>query len=768
MSWLSVRIVIAVCAPLVFVLAIPATAYGQMAVVSGTVSDAESGESLSQGTVRVLGQNYGTVTDANGRYSFQVPAGTVVIAASFVGYDTAQRTVRVQPDAVQIVDFSLRSGTVVGGEVIVEGLSNLRDDAQVGLQRVPIELVQAIPTAFEADLFRALQLLPGVTGASDFSSQLYVRGGSPDQTLILLDRATIYNPSHFFGFFSTFNTDAIDDVSLWKGAYPVEYGGRLGSVVDVSNREGDDERRGMIAVGLLASRVGYEGPVLIGNTPGRFMLAARRSTLEPLLSVLKSQLDEEGIPDSFHFYDLNARLTLALSDRDRLSISGYAGQDRVNVPLTDASFRLDYGNRMAAVAYSRIFSPELFLSIRGTASRYFNYPVGEVAATTFSRNNTLTDYGLRADMAWQAQPGVEITGGVDGGVIDLNLIDTFDGQQNLTSEITAAYVAAYSEAAWSPGRGYTLTGGVRASYFSTGPYFRVSPRLQLERALGDNVLLQVAAGRYTQPLALISNEAFSGFDVWVTAGPGVVPSFGDQVVLGVKSRPFPGIRADVELYARSMRDLFEINPNLQDVSGLDYADVFRFGEGYAAGAEFFVERGIGRLRGLVSYTLGVTRRRFEAGPSYPGSDPDPATGEPRFYPPKYDRLHDLSVLGRYRLGRGWSFTSTFNYATGQAYTEPQGRGVLDSYPFTDRRNNFLDTSRLNASRLPSYHRLDAGFTREGRFFNLGEYELQLQVVNVYNRRNLWFYRFNFQENPVERIAVRQLPVLPNISLRIDF
>jgi hypothetical protein len=242
----------------------------------------------------------------------------------------------------------------------------------------------------------------------------------------------------------------------------------------------------------------------------------------------------------------------------------------------------------------------------------------------------------------------------------------------------------------------------------------------------------------------------------VTTGVGVSPQESEQLVLGVKTNLGPAWRLDVEVYGRTLRDLFDTRPEVQDVAGLSYAQLFRFGEGYAYGTEVLLERGIGRLTGLVGYTLGVTRRRYPAEPSFR-----------TYFPPKYDRLHDVTLVANYDLGRGWQATLAGAYATGQAYTTPASRYVVDGLPFDDDDLDVLQSNGLNTARLPPYHRVDLGFTRRGSLFGAAS-ELQLQLVNVYNRRNLWFVTYDFDANPVEVGRVRQLPVLPNVSLTLDF
>ena len=746
------------------------SASAQTAALNGFVRDAQSGETLLQATVRVEGTARGAATNVSGFYTLgDLPPGEATITASYLGYQPVRRTVTLTAGETTRLDIELTPEGVTTDEVVVEAEEPIEEERAPGTSTVSIDLVEALPTVFEADLFRSIQLLPGVKASSDFSSALYIRGGSPDQTLILLDGTTVYNPTHFFGFFSTFNTEAIRDVRLYKGAYPSTYGGRLGSVVDVYNRDGNrNETHGSLSLGLLASRVGVEGP--IPGVPGSYSFNARRSTLEPLLAVLREQLDEDGIPESFYFYDLNGKVSVDLSPNDRISVASYAGRDQVVVPFgDDARFDLDYGNRTGSIAYNRVLSGTAFAQTRLTASRYFSYPTGEFGETGFERPNTITDYSVRSDVEWFPTGGVELKTGAWAGLLDLGLSSSFNGSTQTDYRNPSRYASGYVQGRLKPGNGWILTGGVRAEYFRSetddlldddpsvpASYVRVSPQVQVEKTMGENLVLQAAAGRYHQFLSLITNEAFSGFDTWVTTGVGVPPQESDQLVLGVKTNLGPAYRLDVEVYGRTLRDLFDTRPEVQDVAGLDYQDLFRFGRGYAYGAEVLLERGLGRLTGLVSYTIGVTRRRYPAEQQFDV-----------YFPPKYDRLHDLTLVANYDLGRGWKATAVGAYATGQAYTSPSGLYVIDGLPFEDPDLVVSQTNALNSARLEPYHRADLGFTKTGAW-SWADYELQLQLVNVYNRRNLWFLNYDRGENPIGVTEVRQLPILPNVSISLAF
>ncbi|MFN1836151.1 TonB-dependent receptor [Balneola sp. MJW-20] len=731
------------------------------ASISGYVRDAETGETLISANVALQELNKGASTNTLGYYTItNIPAGRYKLLATYIGFRLSSQEITLEAGEKLRLDIDLVPESVQLEEVIVESDSDKEEQKNIGTIQVKTELINELPSVFEADVFRSIQLLPGVKAASDFSSGLYVRGGSPDQTLILLDRTTVYNPSHFFGFFSTFNPDAIKDVRLYKGGYPAEYGGRLGSVLAIYNKDGNrNEFGGSATVGLLASRILLEGPY----SRGSWMLAVRRSTLEPLLAGLRQSID--SVPSLFYFLDVNGKVNFDAGENDKLSLAFYSGKDRVNFPFVDdAEFQLDYGNQTLSTNWTHIFSEKLFSNFVFTGSRYFNFPTFELATTQFERDNNIYDYSVKGDLEYLPNDRHQISTGFWAGALTLRLQDRFDGQDTFRSRIHNRYASVYVQDEWRPTQKWKITPGIRMNYFSDGSYFRAEPRVSVEYRASDRLRLQTAYGRYNQFLTLISNEAFSGFDVWLTSDQGVRPAYGDQFIVGAKTIPFKDYGFDVELYYRTMNDLFELDPFLPDAAGFLYADLFRVGEGYAYGAEFFFEKRVGRLTGFIGYTLGYTWRKFPSFNLELQGDNQTA----RFYPPKYDRRNDINLVGTYRLSRKWKFTASFNYATGQAYTKALGRYELQDFPFNNDDINVFTVGKVNASRLPDYHRLDISFSRTGTFFGIGEAEWQFQLINVYSRRNVWFYNFDFDENPVKRSEVPLLPILPSLSYTVDF
>jgi hypothetical protein len=732
----------------------------QKASVNGYISDAETGETLIAANIAIKDSRRGTSTNTSGYYTLtEISPGTYTIVATYIGFQRFEKEITLEAGENRRLDIQLNPTGYQLEEVVVESERDKEELKNIGTAQVETELIKKVPTAFQADVFRSLQLLPGVKAASDFSSGLYIRGGSPDQTLILLDRTTVYNPSHFFGFFSTFNPDAVKDVRLYKGGYPAEYGGRLGSVLTIFNKDGNrNEFEGSATIGMLASRVSLEGPLKNGS----YMFAFRRSTLEPILAILQQSAD--NIPESFYFLDINGKVNYDVNPNNNLSLSFYSGADNLDFPFADdASIDLNYGNQTLSSTWTHIFSENVFSNFTLTGSRYFNYPSFNIAATPFERSNNIYDFSLKGDIEYLPNSDHEISSGFWVGSLTLKLQDKFDGEKTFGSRTQSQYGSLYIQDKWDISDKWTTTPGLRLTAFSEGRYLRLEPRLSIEFRPSDRIRLQAAWGRYHQFLTLDSNEAFTGFDVWYTSDEGVPPASGSQYVLGAKTIPWEGYGLDVEVYYRSMNNLFEKNPFLPDQAGLPYEDIFRFGQGYAYGAELFFERQVGRLTGFAGYTFSVSRRKF------PNSNEPLLSGGPaRYYPPKYDRIHDLNIVLEYELSSRWSSTLVFNYATGQAYTKPLGRTAAFDFPTAFQNLDQLLVGRVNASRLPSYHRMDIGFSRKGTFFGLGEATWQFQLINAYSRRNIWFYNYDLDKNPAEREAVQLLPILPTISYTLDF
>ena len=721
--------------------------------VYGYVSDAGTGETLLMANIVIAGTTTGVATNTSGYYNLGgLDAGTYRIVFSYIGYRSFVEEVTLEEGEQLRLDIALTEEGIQTEEVVIIGEQEDEDERlQLGVTRMPARLVTQLPALFEADLFRSLQMLPGIKAASDFSSGLIIRGGSPDQTLILLDRTTLYNPSHFFGLFSTFNPDAIKDVRVFKGNYPSQFGGRLGSVVDVYNKDGNrEELQGKVSLGLMASRISLEGPIRHGS----WMIAARRSMIEPILAVLRES--ESGIPDTFYFYDINAKVNFDAGEKDRFSLGMYTGTDKMVVsPLEDFDIDLPYGNHAANLSWTHIFSHQLFANFAVTGSRYFNLPEINIGGSTFKRTNEINEYTFLGDFEYVAGKKHALQGGIKAGNLRFRLFDQGEGEGDFDLRTNTFYGTAYLQDSWKPSPFWTIKAGAHVQVFSASDHASVEPRLSVEYQPTQTVRFQAAYGRYHQFLTVASFLSNSALDIWLASGDGVPPAYGDQYGLGIKTVLGDGFRFDGEIYYRTMQDLFELDPRVLDPLGLEYKDYFHRGKGYAYGLELYLEKSEGDLTGFVGYTYGNTRRQFDD------------TNQGAYYPLRYDRTHEWNAVLNYDFDKPWRLTLAFSYATGQPYTRLLGRVQYDD-PFTSVPFDDLVVGNVNASRLPGYHRLDLGLTRLGRFFNIGESEFQIQVVNAYNRRNVWFYEYDLDANPVVLDPVRMLPLLPNISYTVSF
>ena len=734
----------------------------ELAALDGFVTDSANGETLIAANVIVEGTLRGATTNLSGYYAVSgIEPGTYTVRFSYIGFDTIQREITFAPGESIRLDIELTTSEELLEAIEISADRITEEEIRsIGVSQITVATIQQLPQVFEPDVFRSLQLLPGVAQSSDYSSGLYIRGGDPGQTLILLDRTKIYNPSHVFGFFSSFNTDAIKDVRLYKGGFPATYGGVIGSVLDVQNKDGNRrETDGKLSVGLLASRAFAEGPY----SRGSWMAALRRSTLEPLLIAFE---DIDAVPRAFYFYDFNGKINIDVSRDDKLSFSFYAGSDYLRSTFTEGvEIKLLYGNRTVTGSWVHLWSNQFFTNATITSTWYESTPSATFSGTNFKQVNRVVETSVRADFEYYAGSKHDIVGGLWAGIFDAPLTNFFDDREVFHTRNRVEHASLYLQDTYRPTTNWSFTAGLRATYYGYGHYFTLAPRFSMERQLGPDVRMQASAGRYYQFLTLISNEVFSGFDFWLTSGDGVKPAYGDQYILGLKTNLFEGITLDTEVYYRTMRQLFVLDPFSTGLAGLEYAELFAFGKGAAGGLEIQLSRQSGRVNGFIAYTLANTNRYF------PRLNQD-TFGMPRSYSPRNDRLHDLNVVGQWRISRRWELGAVFTYATGQAYTRPEATYTV----YSPRVVNGLDQTELlvspglNQARLPAYHRLDIGVTWSGSLGRFADYELQMQVINAYARENAWFIFNEFEDDgSLSRSTIPQIPIpLPNLSFTLDF
>lgn len=746
----------AICIALVSALPVTAVA----ADLAGSVRDSESGEALGFVTVQVIGNtarggsiNRGALAGKDGLFKLPgIPPGRYVFRATRIGYASYEDSLVIISDRTYNRDIELMSEPIEVEEILVTADRFAREkEIQPGFISLEANELAEMPGIIEGDPIRSLQLLPGVQAASDISSGLYVRGGGPDQTVVLLDGVPIYNPTHAFGFFSTFNADALAEVNLYKGAYPARYGGRLGAVLDVNSRTGNrKEFQGTAGVSTIAARLTLEGPV---GTGGSWIVGGRRTYLEPLLDAISTP--QNPLP-AYHFYDVNASVSSAGTDRGGLTLSGYFGSDVVDYPLDeDSELNLVWGNRVLNAGYRIPFGETLLARLRFSLSRYVSDTDVRIFTTPISVDNRLQDMTLSGDLSWVINAAHRVTAGGLASRYEIFYQQSFNQDIGIDYRRNVWEAAVFAEDQWSFSGGTSLRGGVRLRYLDDGNRFLVEPRLSGVRPLTPELRIKFGAGIYNQYLQLVATEGFSAGDFYVPIDETAPPSRSWQSVLGFDWTPVPRYRVVVEGYYTGLSELVTLDNNAPpEPTGLTAQDIFvTGGSGQQAGAEFFVERRIGAVTGWLGYTLGWTRRTF-----------DEINGG-KTYPPKYDRRHDFNAVAQYRRGK-WKFGANAVYASGQAFTPASAQWALRDAITGTFKPQVLAAER-NSSRLLPYHRLDVSAARSFGVFGKPA-EFYIQVFNLYSRRNDWFVQYNIEDSIVDPVIVRQLPIIPSIGINFEF
>ena len=766
--------------------------------ISGYIRSDASGEVIRYAQISADGQPARVESNQDGFFVLSLPKGTHLLRVRAVGF--APLATEVALEASMIRDFMLTPKPFELAEVAVQAERDSSDvdpaTPEMSTARVDMNTIRLVPVVLgEVDPIRTLTLLPGVTTISDFSTGFSVRGGTTDQNLILLDESTIYNPSHVFGFFSVFNGDAIDDVKLYKGAIPARYGGRLSSVLDVRQREGNSKRfEGAGTVGLLSSRLSVEGP--LPGKAGSYLLAGRRTYADLFL---KLSSDPDLNQNVAYFYDLNAKGNLRLGTTGTIMASGYFGRDRFKVA---DQFSASWGNAAGTVRWNQAFGTRLFSKLAATVSDY-DYGleflgIGRDLAWTAR----IAGYDVKLDETYHIANGNVVEFGAaltrhnlrpgsirpvgSSPVIPLDLqprhgiAPAFHASHEIEfgRSVTLRYGLRYAGfRRVGAGTIYRYQGGSPLSYdASLGRYQRnpitdsiaypsgatitskggLEPRASLRVGLSKTASLKASYTRTRQFLHLVSNtNSPTPVDVWEPIGPYLEPQLADQVALG-----YATTFAD-QAYEFSVETYYKRLTNVTDfIDGADIALNDRLetemlqGEGRAYGVELYARKRAGRLTGWLSYTLARSERRL------PGLTPnDPGVNGGRYYPSPYDKTHDFSAVGFYPLSSKWTLGGTFVFATGLPATFPESRyqynGLL-----------VVEYGDRNAARLPAYHRLDLTFTRTG-----GRTQWQFGLFNLYNRFNAQSIAFQqVKDSPLRLEAVQTsiFGIVPSISFSFAF
>ncbi|HRO42019.1 MAG TPA: TonB-dependent receptor [Flavipsychrobacter sp.] len=760
--------------------------------ISGYMRDAQSGEALIAATVYVKELEIGVQTNNYGFYSVTVPQGSYSIIYSYVGYGTKTET-------MQLIESRVYNAEMINKTALaeVEILATSRKDENVkttemGTVSMSVDQIKTLPVIFgEVDILKALQLMPGVQSAGEGNSGFYVRGGGPDQNLVLLDDAVVYNPGHLFGFFSVFNSDAVKNITLIKGSMPASYGGRLSSVVDVSMKEGNvKEYRAQGGIGLIASRLTIEGP--LEKHKGSFVLSGRRTYIDVLMQPFTKNGNFGG--SGYFFYDANLKANFAFSKRDRLYLSGYFGRDKFTFNSQTSTFRAEipWGNSTATLRYNHLFSDRLFMNVSAIYNEYQFEFGGSQSDFELKLASGIKDWNGKVDFDYYAANNHHFKAGINYIYHKFipNQISGRTGDTELKPDnalIKYAHEAAvYVQDDFELFDWLQINAGLRYSYFGqAGPYVRYSydinqsktdstsysggqivksygglePRLNMRFSVSPTSSIKSSIVKSYQYIHLITNNGTTlPTDLWVPSTFVVQPQEAWQYSLGYFRNFLDNkVETSVELYYKSMKNQIEYRqgytPNaLSADPELEYV----FGNGEAYGAEFLINKTKGKFTGWIGYTLSWTWRKFK----------DLNNGER--YPAKYDRRHDLSVVGTYVHSKRWTFSGVFIFGSGSAITLPT------NYYFIEQQLT-PEYSKLNEYRLFPYHRLDlsAIYTPTPKKPKRWKSSWAFSIYNVYSRQNPYFLYVDSRGNTGQGVDVKVkqvsiFPILPSITYNFSF
>ncbi len=803
--------------------------YAQKSTLSGHIFDAASGETLIGASVYEGKTFQGSTSNIYGFFSLTLDNGTHEIIFSFIGYESIKMTIELNGN--KSLDVSLKSLDTRLGEVTVSGevYERVHTQTQMSAIKIPMKQIERLPTFMgERDVLKMIQLMPGVQSGQEGSSGLYVRGGGPDQNLILLDGVPVYNVNHLFGFFSVFNSSALNHVEIIKGGFPARYGGRVSSVLDIRMKEGNmKEFKGEGSIGLIASKLTIEGPIWKDHTS--FIISARRTYLDLLMqpfikmaSASASAIDDynTSVSAGYYFYDLNAKINHKFSDRSRLYLSAYTGKDKAYIGMEDEyswyqeSYKnklnsgLQWGNIITMARYNQIINSKLFANVTGTYSQYkFNvftdYKYEETIMDTtrteefgFDYISGIYDYSLKLDFDYLPSPNHYIRFGA--GFTNHTFtpgVNTFHFQfEELNGDTTfgaddtyANEYYAYVEDDIKIGSRLKINPGLHFSSFSVRDttYQNFQPRLSLNFLILPNLSYKLSYSSMTQYLHLLTNGSIGlPTDLWVPVTDSVPPVNANQIATGFAYTLLDDYEFSIEGYYKTMSNLIEYQDGATFMgTGASWEDLIEIGKGTAYGMEFFLQKKTGKFSGWVGYTLAWSNRQFDN------------LNFGKEFPYKYDRRHDVCVALIYEpdftFGKSdWKldFGLTWVYGTGNAVSLPISTYLandplsndyyymwVESLSTKNKTQEIENYASRNDFREPAYHRMDLSinFTREREGWSDG---WNVSVYNAYNHQNpfyLWFDTeyYNTPSGYQEKKVLKQIslfPLIPSVSYFFKF
>jgi hypothetical protein len=757
-------------------------------LLSGMVRGTD-GTALPGATVAVPTLGIGTATDGEGRYRLEVPAGPQDVTVSFIGY--LPQTFQVNLRQRQQRDLTLSPDANELNEVVVQGQQTLREKlvtTQMGVERLSIQEAKLLPALFgEVDILKTLQLKPGVQSGGEGSSGIFVRGGSADQNLVLLDNALVYNPNHLFGLFSVFNSDAVQSVDLYKSGFPAQFGGRLSSVIDVKMREGNREKFTVTGgIGLIASRLSLEGPLGKGSegqpAKGSFIVSGRRTYFDIFTRAINranaSDASYRPIPD-YYFQDFSAKANYSLGENDQVFATGYLGRDVFGFnSFGNLQADFSWGNTLGTLRWQHTFSPKLTSNTQVGLTSY-RYSLGsQFDVLSFGLTSTIRDLNARVDFDYLPNERHTVRFGASAthhtfGVGRLQ-VESDDNSLGIDDDISypALEAGLYASDNWKVSDKLQAELGLRLSGFqSEGRFYGgLEPRLAARYALSPKVSLKANYALMYQYAHLVSNSGASlPTDIWYPTRLSVQPERSQQVSTGLSVLLFGGkfLLTD-EVYYKWSANQIDFRDGAQIFANPNLDQEFLFGRGWSYGNELYLEKKEGKTTGWIGYTLAWAWRNI---PPQRGST---GINDGRDYHPSYDRRHNLNVVVLHQLSKRLSLTASFVYTSGAPATLPAGLFPLQNVPGSELLPVPVYPDR-NSYRLIPYHRLDLGVVWKLRPVRFGtERDLTFSIYNAYDRRNAYFVYFETQRGPANQIngftaqQVSLFPIIPSVTYNFKF
>jgi outer membrane receptor for ferrienterochelin and colicin len=773
--------------------------------ISGYVRDAVTKETLAGSNIYEATSGKGCFSNTCGFYSLTLPKGNEIVCYSFLGYES--QTISINPAKDTVIQVYLTPVSTELSEVVVGSATKLKD-MRLGIIEIPLSQIKNTPALLgETDLMKSLQLIPGVQNTSEGKSDISVRGGSPDQNLILLDGVPIYNPNHIFGFLSVFNTDALKKVTFYKSSFPARFGGRLSSVVDITTKDGNKERfSGAATVGLPTFKLNIEGPIVKDRTS--FIFSARRTYMDLLVDAANKWFikDNSGSSANFFFHDLNAKIHHKIDDKTFFYLSAYNGNDKLEQKTAGIEDRetahnasaenWDWGNTIVSGKLSRVFTPNLFFKGAITYNRYnfrigtddnYENPNDSLGVRQTNRNflfsSGIKDYSASCDFEYTATSNHAVKFGTAFTFHDFNpeiisltsKSDTIIVTDNTPKHVFSKELALYAEDDRDISQRIRLNAGLRFSLFNVDnkTYAAIDPRLSLRYLLTDRLALQAGYSLMQQYVHLLSsNSVILQTDLWVPVTEKVKPMQSSQYSAGVFYELSKLLFFSFEAYYKDMRNVIEYKDGISYTSvSAGWENKVEAGTGRACGLEFSVEKREGRITGTASYTLSKTERKFDN------------INFGKWFPSKYDRRHALNLLLNCKLSSKFDFTATWTYHSGDRITLPMMTYVHPYVPDTNGSPympendsggfDLLELDHRNNYQTDDYHRLDLGinytFGKKKNRYSV----LNLSVYNVYNRMNPYkiIMESDLDENQDYIHKLKQItlfPIIPSLSYTCHF